>query len=72
VLDNNQIKRTTIAGAVLALLGVAMFIGLWVMLGNTDTSQFARILLSLCIPPIVMAAGVGLYFLLVRSSPGAS
>lgn len=72
MLDSNQIKRTTIAGALLALVGVGMFIGLWVVLGNTDVSQFARLILSLCVPPILMALGVGIYFLVVRSSTGAS
>ena len=72
MLDSNQIKRTTIAGALLALVGVGMFIGLWVVLCNTDVSQFARLILSLCVPPILMALGVGIYFLVVRSSTGAS
>lgn len=59
-------KRTVIAGAILAFLGIGAFIGIWSVLGNIGASQFARVVLSVCLPPIVMAAGIGAYFLLVR------
>jgi hypothetical protein len=69
ILDTGLIKRTALAGAVLALVGIVLFVLIWFGLGNASMSQFARIVLSICIPPILMAAGMGVYFLLVRPAP---
>jgi hypothetical protein len=68
-LDSKLLTRTVVAGGVLALLGIGLFFLFWVVLGSLGTPDFARVVLSVCIPPILMAAGVGAYFLLVRPSP---
>lgn len=48
------------------MLGIGLFVLLWVVLGSLEVGQIARLLLSLCIPPAVIAAIVGAYFLLVQ------
>lgn len=68
-MDSKTLRRTVIAGGVLALLGIGLFFLFWVVLGSFGTPDFARVVLSVCIPPILMAAGVGAYFLLVRPEP---
>jgi hypothetical protein len=69
-LDSKLLRRTVLAGGLLAVFGIGMFGLLWVVLGSLGASDFARVVLSICIPPILMAAGVGAYFLLVRPAPG--
>jgi hypothetical protein len=61
-----NLSRATIAGVVLAVGGILLFIVLWIILGNAGVDPFARLLLSLCIPPALMAALVGGYFLMVQ------
>jgi hypothetical protein len=69
ILDSRILTRTVLAGALLAMFGIGMFALLWVILGSIGASQFARVVLSVCIPPILMAGGVGIYFLVVRPAP---
>jgi len=56
-----QLSRAAIAGAVLAVLGVGLFILLYVLL--SDAPDLPRLLVSLCVPPAVMAVIVGGYLL---------
>lgn len=65
-INRSSLSRALIAGAALAVLGIALFIALWTILGNQGTDQAARLLLSLCIPPAVIAALLGAYFLLAQ------
>ena len=65
-------SRALIAGAVLAGLGIALFAVLWTLLGSQGVNQAARLLLSLCIPPAVIAAVLGVYLLLTRPETGSS
>lgn len=48
----------------MAVGGIVLFFVLWIALAGVD--QFARLMLSLCIPPGLMAAIVGGYLLLVQ------
>jgi hypothetical protein len=69
ILNNNAVTKTVIfAGAGLAVVGIALFVGLWVILGNMEVAEFPRLILSLCIPPAIMALLLGGYILLVRPS----
>lgn len=61
-------KTALIAGAGLAVLGIVLFILIWVVLGNMEVAQFPRLILSVCVPPALMALLLGGYVLLVRPS----
>lgn len=65
-INRRSLSRALIAGAALAVLGIALFIALWTILGSQGADQAARLLLSLCIPPAVIAALLGAYFLLAQ------
>jgi hypothetical protein len=65
-LNRSSLTRALMAGAALAVLGIALFAGLWVVLGSQGVDQAARLLLSLCIPPAIIAALLGAYFLLAQ------
>lgn len=71
-LNRSNMSRALIAGAVLAGLGIALFAVLWTLLGSQGVNQAARLLLSLCIPPAVIAAVLGVYLLLTRPETGSS
>jgi hypothetical protein len=60
-----------IAGGLVGVIGIALFFGLWVVLGTIGfVSSFARVVLSVCLPPIILATAFGMYYLVVR--PGSS
>lgn len=65
-INRRSLSRALIAGAALAVLGIALFVALWTILGSQGADQAARLLLSLCIPPAVIAALLGAYFLLAQ------
>jgi hypothetical protein len=68
-INKNVLSRATLVALGLATFGVVLFIGLWVVLGNVGVEQFARLLMSLCIPPAAIAAIVGIYFLARPNNP---
>jgi uncharacterized RDD family membrane protein YckC len=72
-LDRKLITRMVIAGALVGVVGIALFLGLWVLLGTIVESSFARVVLSICLPPIILATVFGMYYLVVRpgSNPSA-
>jgi hypothetical protein len=63
-LNQTNLSRGLVAGAVLAVLGIGLFIGLWVIMGSMGVSNAARLLVSLCIPPAIIALIIGAYVLL--------
>lgn len=67
-LNLKNLSRASIVGVALAIGGIILFVVLWVVLGNAGVDQFARLLMSMCIPPALMAALVGGYFLFGRSA----
>jgi hypothetical protein len=64
--DRKTISRAGIAGAVLAVLGIALFMGIYIAFGNLGVDPFIRLISALCIPPAVIAAIIGGYMLVVR------
>lgn len=63
-LNRQNLSRATLVAVVMAVGGIVLFIVLWVALASVES--FARLMLSLCIPPGLMAAIVGGYLLLVQ------
>ncbi len=71
-LNGRNLSRATGVAILLSAGGVILFLLLWVLLGNAGTDPLARLIVSMCVPPGIIAALVGGYFLLVRpgSKPG--
>jgi hypothetical protein len=65
-LNQKNLSRAAVAGLVLSILGIGLFIGLWIGLGNAGMDQFPRLILSMCVPPALMAGILGAYILLAR------
>lgn len=64
---SRRLLRAQIAVAGLAVLGIILFIVLYVAFeGQT---QLTRLLISLCIPPVVIALFVGTYLLVTAGRP---
>lgn len=66
-IDGKMLTRAGVAGIVLAVLGIALFVGIWVLLD--DVNAFPRLFAALCIPPGIIAIIVGGFFLMTRSKP---
>lgn len=66
--NTKTISRAGLAGAVLSALGILLFVGLWLVTGRTDLDPFPRLIISLCVPPGVIAIVMGIYALVVRPS----
>ncbi len=66
----HALSRASVIGAILGVAGIILFVILWVVLGGIDLSPIARMLLSLCIPPGLLAALMGLYLLVIRPRAG--
>lgn len=59
-----------IAGGLVGVVGIALFFGLWLLLGTIPASPFVRVVLSVCLPPIILATVFGMYYLVVRPGSG--
>lgn len=64
--DPKTLRRFLIGGAVLAVGGIILFVLLWLALGGAGVQQFPRLVLSMCVPPAVIALLLGGYFLISR------
>ncbi len=62
-LNGRNLTRAGVAGAVLAVLAIVLFIVLWVVLGSFKMDAMPRLFASLCIPPAILAAVMGIYIL---------
>ncbi|MBI5670333.1 MAG: hypothetical protein HZC41_20260 [Chloroflexi bacterium] len=69
-LKRSSLSRASVAGAALAVVGIILFIVLWVVMGQLGATNLARLLVALCLPPVVIAAMIGAYVLITRSRNG--
>lgn len=67
-VNKGAFRRAHTAGISLAVGGVVLFIILWTALGALNVQTFARLLISLCLPPAIIAGVVGVYILITRPS----
>ncbi|MBZ0292658.1 MAG: hypothetical protein K8L99_08875 [Anaerolineae bacterium] len=67
--NRKTISRATIIAAAMAVGGIILFIVLWIVLGNTGIDQLARLLVSFCVPPAIITALLGIYFLITHNRP---
>ena len=65
-LNKNNLTRAGVAGAGLAILGIVLFVVLWVLLGSAQLASAPRLFASLCIPPAIIAGIIGVYILVKR------
>jgi uncharacterized membrane protein len=70
LFNRKSLSRASAAGVGLALLGIVLFVVLWVILGTAGVETFARLLVSLCLPPAIIAGLIGGYVLLARPADG--
>ncbi|MBW4436923.1 MAG: hypothetical protein KME04_07295 [Pleurocapsa minor GSE-CHR-MK-17-07R] len=58
--------RTAMIGAVLAVIGIILFVLLWIGLGNAGVANAPRLFASMCVPPLIIGLIVGSYALFAR------
>jgi len=63
-VDNKLISKTVIGGLVIASAAIGLFFVLWFALVSLE--PFLRLFLSVCVPPALMAAIIGVYILSTR------
>lgn len=65
--NKQNVPRMVTAGVVLAVVGVGAFIVIWLLMGNAGVANLPRLVVSLCVPPALIAAILGVYILVSRS-----
>lgn len=71
-MDSRLVQRTVIAGGILGGIGIGLFFGMWVLMGSLGATPFARVVVSVCLPPVLLAAGIGVYLVVTRTTGGAA
>jgi lipopolysaccharide export LptBFGC system permease protein LptF len=66
-IDGKKLLRGQGAVALLAVLGIGLFVLLWQGLGSAGVANAPRLLVSMCLPPAIIAIMVGVYFLAFRA-----
>lgn len=56
-------SRIGLIGAVIGIVSIGLFMGLWILLGNANMDDFPRLIISVCVPPALMTAFLGVYIL---------
>ena len=65
-LNKQSLSKATIAGSVMAVGGIILFLILYAALTNAGADPVQRVVVALCVPPMLMALLVGGYFLFGR------
>lgn len=63
-----NLSKPLIMGAVLAVLGVVLFLVIYIALAESEA--VIRLFVAMCVPPAVIASIIGVYVLVAR--PGSS
>ncbi|MCB9452639.1 MAG: hypothetical protein H6672_14470 [Anaerolineaceae bacterium] len=63
-LNSRNLSRATLIATGMGIVGIILFVLLWVLLSQTNLDAIARLMIAFCIPPALMAGGVGVYMLL--------
>ena len=63
-LNKRGLTRASITGVGLAVSGILLFVILWLALSSLD--QFPRLIISVCLPPALIALAVGIFFLMFK------
>jgi lipopolysaccharide export LptBFGC system permease protein LptF len=65
-LDTQLLKRMSLAGLILAFVGVGLFILVWNLLGRAEVADLPRLFAAMCVPPAGIAAILGIYLLIFQ------
>lgn len=65
----NQLPQAGIAGVVLAIIGIGLFLAIYFGLQSAGVGDFPRLILALCVPPAAMAALIGIYMIATARKP---
>ncbi len=65
-MNRNSLSRLGVAGVVVAVAGVVLFVVLWAILGQMGVDTVARLLVAFCLPPALLALVIGAYILVVK------
>lgn len=60
-MDSKPLINASIVGGLLAVLGIGLFLLLYVGLGAADIQGAPRLFGALCTPPVVIGLIVGIY-----------
>ncbi len=63
-VNKESLSKASIAGIGMAVGGIILFLVLYVVLTNAGADALTRVVIALCVPPALMAALVGGYFLI--------
>jgi len=67
LIDRRRVTRAGIAGAVLGIVGIGLFIAMWLLLGSMNVSTVIRLVVSVCVPPALISTFMGVYLLVTHS-----
>lgn len=62
--DGKAASRVGLIGAIIGIVAIGLFMGLWILLGNANVNDFPRLIISVCVPPALMTAFLGAYILI--------
>ena len=66
-MDSKRLLRGQVAVALLVVGGIGLFVLLWQGMGAAGVANAPRLLVSICLPPAIVAIIVGVYFLVFRA-----
>ncbi|MEP7290741.1 MAG: hypothetical protein ABI835_03110 [Chloroflexota bacterium] len=66
-VNRKALSRAGIAGAVLGVAAILLFVVFWVVLGALGVTKIPQLFLSLCVPPALMAGLVLIYARVFRA-----
>jgi hypothetical protein len=67
-IDKNMLLRSSAAGVGLSILGIVLFVVLWLALSSLENAP--RLFVAMCVPPLVIA-GIVIVYRLAKGSPSA-
>lgn len=65
-MDSKPLINASLVGGLLAILGVGLFLLIYVGLGAADVQGAPRLFGALCTPPVVIGLVVGVYSMIRR------
>lgn len=65
-MDNRRLLNASMVGILLAVLGVGLFLLMYVALGAAGAESAVRLFGALCTPPVIIGVAVLLYSAITR------
>jgi hypothetical protein len=61
-VNKQALSRASVAGVVLSIVAIVLFVVFWLVLGQVGLEHIPRLLLSLCVPPAIIGVIAVVYF----------